>query len=499
MRHVDEFSHGNAEGEQSVIVHADRGVSQFQRYGLVQLFEAIGVAHAFAEVRGATLYYGADPELGRAASVWIPSMNGLAASAATVRWTQVDGVLAPHTGEPPARTQADGRFEFDLGWSAAFWLTMLSEARHPGRDEHGRPPAVGSLLAAHDRLERPPVEDYARLLSRRLAAVGHGGPHQPRWPNGKRYAVALTHDVDAPERPNHARMMLRRLLLGGASRRESYWGLRAELSRHGLAQALIAPITRRFEWDFSAFTELERKYGLVSAFYFASINSREGHPLDVPYDIRARRYRRLFDRLTADGWEIGLHASYLGGPAGSVRHQRDALRRLAGQIEGLRHHYLRLSPGDPLQSLAAAAEAGLGYDTSVGFNDAPGFRAGTALPFEPLTAEREGRRGLVELPMTIADMHLPREDVRATVEIVLEHLEKVRGLGGLAVLNWHVGNWRRCPAWRESYRAACARLAEDEAAWVALPSEVADWWSRRSRSLEATSNRRQNAQKVPAM
>ena len=198
----------------------------------------------------------------------------------------------------------------------------------------------------------------------------------------------------------------------------------------------------------------------------------------MTYDASRRRYRSLFRYLTAGGWEVGVQASYLAGSdAALIRSQAGRLAELAGAgAVGVRHHYLRLDCDDPMRSLARHADAGLLYDATVGFNDCPGFRAGVALPYQLFDQDAGAVRPFVELPMTLADMHLPRDDSETAVAMILDHLETVRSLGGLAVLNWHVGHWESDPAWRAAYCAACRYVAEDADVWVAPAGDLARWY-----------------------
>jgi len=268
-------------------------------------------------------------------------------------------------------------------------------------------------------------------------------------------------------------------------RRHAYWDLRAELRTHGFANSLLEPPSRRLEWDFDEFCGLEAACGVRSTFFFGVANRRESHPCDIHYHCNRGRYRRLFRSLTAGGWEVGLQAGYLtrlGRPG--VQAQSRRLQHWSGcQIGGVRHHYLQLDPHEPLLTLAAHAAAGMAYDSSVGFNDQRGFRAGIALPFHPFDPMSGRAASVVELPLTLADMHLSRRDQAPTITAVLDHLRTVRALGGLATLNWHVGNWYAASAWREGYRAACRLLATDPDAWVATASEVAAWWNQRAAAL----------------
>lgn len=87
--------------------------------------------------------------------------------------------------------------------------------------------------------------------------------------------------------------------------------------------------------------------------------------------------------------------------------------------------------------------------------------------------------------MTLADMHLPTRDSAAAIERALAHLAIVREMGGMAVLNWHVGNWHSKPGWCESFKAICEVIRDDGTVWAPAPSQAADWWRYRSGQLGA--------------
>lgn len=441
------------------------------RYGLSQLLMAVGVRHTFAAEAEPTIYYGTDERLGRAAVIWI----------------QPNESMRGFTPSPPLRIVEGRPLSFDVARATVYWLALESEKVVSSRDEHGRIAGPDSPLGRIDALHSPPVETYARCLTDLLWKYDLVRAFIPRWPQGRKYAVALTHDVDQPERPSAVvSQAWRTLTAAGGGPRRAYWALANEIRTHGLLGAIGFP-TRRREWDFDEVCGFEASLGLRSAFYFSAVHRRDGHPLDVQYDLTARRYRTLLSRINEQDWEVGLHAAY-----DTYRRQPPLDEQLAkmtrlttARTSGARHHYLMADPHDPIRSLTEHAAAGLLYDTSLGFNGVAGFRCGTALPFQPYHPSTGPIRDFVELPMTIADMHLPTHDTAAAISMVRTHLETVRSLGGLAVLNWHVGHWHSTPAWRDSYVAACRMLAEDSEAWVATPRDIARWWLDRTAALSA--------------
>lgn len=348
----------------------------------------------------------------------------------------------------------------------AFFHLSRAEERGGERDRHGRFPGSASCLDPLD----PPLERLRRAL--RL--------EPPRW-CGARFAVALTHDVDIPWR--WTRIGVR----GAAARLRDH----AKAGRVGAAareaRGLGAIPLHRLRgsdpnWSFGRMTALTRERGASQTFF---VMAGHGHPADGPAPEAYERLRpRLVEELLAAGAEVGLHGSYTAAEdAAGLAREKEALEALAGPVLGHRFHYLRI---DPDRNLGSLEQAGLAYDTTLGFADRPGFRAGIAQPFRPWDAEAGRPRRLVEIPLALMDVTLAEERYLGLSAAAAQ--ETVDGLvrfaaehgGGFSVL-WH--NDRFDPAtargWDrlyvrliESVKAAggvcvsAGQLAEEAAAWL---------------------------------
>src|SRR5208283_2040508 len=108
--------------------------------------------------------------------------------------------------------------------------------------------------------------------------------------------------------------------------------------------------------------------------------------------------------LHKKGWESGLHGDF--GTHDSLEEMRKAVERLTEGIglspRGLREHYLRF---DYAKSWQIMEESGFDYHTTVGTNDALGFKLGLATPFHPPDATWAPMR-LLELPLSLMDTTL---------------------------------------------------------------------------------------------
>ena len=128
--------------------------------------------------------------------------------------------------------------------------------------------------------------------------------------------------------------------------------------------------------------------------------------------------------------------------------QREALAGLGVEARGQRYHYLRI---DPHANLAPLPGLGFRYDTSLGFSDAPGFRAGIAQPFRPWSFETESPLDLVEIPLAAMDVTFGERrylglSAREAERPLLALLDEAARRGGGFSLLWHTDRFDRATA-----------------------------------------------------
>ena len=240
------------------------------------------------------------------------------------------------------------------------------------------------------------------------------------------FAVALTHDVDVPWK------WTRTGVKGAAARAKSdlvngrmHAGMR-EL--RGLAGAAVHKATGTDPyWSFDRILEDERRCGASSTFFLLADHAHEYDGAAVESYERLRP--RLVETLQDAEAEVGLHGSYSAADdAGRIAREKERLEELSGPVQGQRYHYLRV---DPHRNLGALEAAGFAYDSSLGFGDAVGFRAGIAHPFRPWDFERDAPRGLVEVPLAAMDVTLSAERyLDLGVDEAEKRLDVAAGLGG---------------------------------------------------------------------
>jgi hypothetical protein len=295
-----------------------------------------------------------------------------------------------------------------LGVAQGFFDLARLEEREGPRDRHGR---FLSAASAFDPLD-PPLERLRESL----------GVPAPR-PLGARFAVALTHDVDVVWR------WTRRGVKGALWR-----------ARHGDLRQLLelarAPWHRARGtdpwWRFRELVDAERARDARSTFFVLG-----GHhvPEDGPDWGPLRPW--LIETLRGAGAEVGLHPSYRAADDLSlVDDERRALESLAGPVDGVRYHYLRV---DPFRNLARLP---FRYDSSLGYADALGFRAGIARPYHPWDHERDAPADVVEIPVAAMDATLAEPHYLGLPPAVAERrllalLDRAAEVGAAFSLIWH--------------------------------------------------------------
>ncbi|MBA3366344.1 MAG: hypothetical protein H0U03_11260 [Actinobacteria bacterium] len=309
---------------------------------------------------------------------------------------------------------------------AFFHLARLEE-RSAERDQHGRFSATASCLDPLD----PPLERLRRRL--RL--------EPPRW-LGARFAVALTHDVDVPWRwtgigMRGAAARLKAHVLGGRPGP----ALREARALGGVPLHKL----RRTDpnWRFDAIVDLEGKRGAASTF-FVLAGHHDPHDGAAP-EVYERLLPSLVDTLVGAGAEVGVHGSYRAAERPSLlADEKRRLEELGAGVQGHRYHYLRV---DPHRNLRALEELGLRYDSSFGFADTLGFRAGIAHPFRPWDVEAGHPLDLVEIPLAAMDATFEERYLDLPARAAERHLlslldwAAVNG-GGFSVL-WHTDRFDR--------------------------------------------------------
>jgi len=378
----------------------------------------------------------------------------------------------------------------DLVASTYRLLTFLDERQvdPAARDRRGVFPSEALPAGRRRTAVLPLVDDHAAFLLQRLESVRPGATASavPKWPTGKRYAVALTHDTDAITigSPRELATNITKFLI----RRDRRY---ASMVRDGLRH--VRDPTRNPLYGFPVWRDFEDRRDLRSCFFlYANVAPIKRDLNNCKSTVVEQRIEWSdLSRMSEDGWEFGFHAPI------NARHSLDALAlgkqwledRLNSPIHGVRHHYWALDWLEPHATFRKHLDCGFRYDTSLAWRDISGFRAGTCHPFRPFDPERDKPLNIYEIPTCLMDGHVlaDADDVSSGVELGIETVTEVKRRGGVAVLDWHTES--ACDdyvfrGYRTALDAIIERLLEDDDAWWATPWDIVQHWHRRRAALE---------------
>jgi hypothetical protein len=317
--------------------------------------------------------------------------------------------------------ESENSFEcpVDLPLSTVFTLSRFEETLPGPRDLHGRFSAFSSIAWRDGFLHRPIVDEYGVAIEQVLKDL------LPGWkPTPRQLRVKLSHDVDEIGIPF------------------SFRGALAKTFRDHMplatARDLLAPALRTdtaYQLYLRRIVQLSLDRQIDCSVYWKSSESSD---FDTGYDPRDPRILKLIYQLRYKNVEMGIHPSYATFESFELlRSQVDSLRSLFGtQQLGGRQDYLRWSP----QTWQHWDRLGLAYDSSVGFADHVGFRAGTAFPYRPWLWAQQRQADLVEIPLHAMDstlqgyMKLAPDQVEP---ILRDLLARCRAVGGVFTLSWH--------------------------------------------------------------
>jgi hypothetical protein len=199
------------------------------------------------------------------------------------------------------------------------------------------------------------------------------------------------------------------------------------------------------------------------------VASRRAAPYDV--DDIADWIRRL-EQLE---FEVAVHGIDAWCSTAHGRQELERVAALTGDGDvGVRMHWLCYDEETP----ARLEAAGYAYDSTCGYNDAVGFKAGTAQVFRPLETTR-----LLELPMHIQDMALLSPKRLGLDEGEAAHrcrriAQLVEAHGGVLTILWHERSLAPERQWDEFYERLLEMLRERRT-WFATAGDVVRWFRRR--------------------
>lgn len=334
----------------------------------------------------------------------------------------------------------------------------------------------------------PTVELHIAVLRDLIVESGVPLVEIPPIPEGHTFIACLTHDVDHPSIRRHKWDhtmfgFLYRAVIGSV-----FGVLRGRIPVRHLVTNWVAAarlpfiymgLAKDFWYEFDRYLAIEKD--VDSTFFVLPFKDKPGRTASGQAPrIRASNYgaadiAERLQTLVSAGREIGLHGIDAWIDSASGREEMAQITEVTGAENiGVRMHWLYFDASSPL----ALEKAGFSYDSTVGYNQTIGYRAGTTQAYKPLQTHH-----LLELPLHIMDTALFYPDYlnltfKEADRRIGEMVDDARHFGGAVTFNWHDRSIAPERLWGEFYAGLISGLKK-KGAWCSSAGRVVSWFQYR--------------------
>lgn len=303
------------------------------------------------------------------------------------------------------------------------------------------------------------------------------------WPNNKKFAVCLTHDMDVVPMKKlyfYLRMCKYKLLYESSTKEKVIGFIKA------FRQVLKNVNNKYDKIDFKEWIDLEDYYGFHSTFFiFPSIVTYRSvndciykYSDEIYFDNKLISVADMVKTIDSLGWEIGLHGSIISANKPNVLiEQKNELERIIGhKIISIRHHYLTY---DINITPSLQEQAGFLVDSTQGFNRSVGFRAGTSFPYPVFDNLNNKILNLWQVSQQIMDgaifaansLELDEEHAK---KVINKFLDEVENVNGCLCVSWHP-NYLNNKKWFNVYKFILEE-SKNRNAWGCSVGELYNYW-----------------------
>ncbi len=328
-----------------------------------------------------------------------------------------------------------------------------------------------SLQYYWDFTEIPVVDRYCNMFLVCMETVSKKFSRQLKWPNKSLFVLTVTHDID-------------------------YWNFWTEehiekILKYNKDRIKKTPIrslykyighfiTKKLLWNhkrvIKKILRIEKKYLSDSTCFIISgrgtLDSRQNYFQDKKLLAEVKDVLKNSD--------IGLHGTTIAAfDKQALNDQLSSLYNENFVVNGYRNHYLSF---DYQKSFKILEEAGLKFDSTLGFWEHIGFRAGISYPFYPFNIEENRPFRVLEIPLTVMDTTLYSGKAMNLKPLkaywkIKKLIMRARKNGSHLCFLWHntVFDPIDYPGWGKLYYKLL-RFAYKKDGWICSCKSLYDFW-----------------------
>ena len=336
--------------------------------------------------------------------------------------------------------------------------------------------------------QSPSLDLHIRILRDCILSAGVPLLEVAPVPFGREFIVCLTHDIDFAGIRKHCCDHTMWGFVYRATFGAIRNALRGRLSVPNLLKCWLAVASLPFVfagwirdfWEpFEWYLKVEN--GLPVTYFLIPFKRRAGEKVPSAHaSRRAAAYdvtdlQQWTEIMQTRGCEVGVHGLDAWHSSEKGRKELDRVASVTrGSAVGVRIHWLLADGNTPY----ALEQAGYAYDSTCGYNETVGYRAGTGQVFRYLGTEK-----LLELPLHIQDgalfypqrLDLSNAEADDRCRLLVNN---ARTLGGVLTILWHDRSHSAERFWGAFY-AKFVHSLRSLNVWFATGSQTVKWFSKR--------------------
>ena len=287
-----------------------------------------------------------------------------------------------------------------------------------------------------------PVIDRLLAQLEEEGSIKEGPLKKDKWPDGKKFAVVLSHDVDHLEENSwREKIRLLRHLGEAPFKRKVFLWL-------SLFYLLLVKSRKRLRWaSLKEWMDVESDNGCNATYFFFA------NPLPAPnhedsfytYDDRVNygderiTIRELMQQVKSRGFHVGLHgASNSSNSEKNLSAEKKNLESGFGQeVISTRQHHLFY---DVRHTPSIHEKAGFKVDSTLGSNISTDYRCGTGLPFMMYDLQASSPIDVLQVPLVVQDIALTKVlqlTEEQIIDLCTDHFKVAENYAGCVTLLWH--------------------------------------------------------------
>ncbi len=406
------------------------------------------------------------------------SADRLRRSLREVKLISVTPVISARKFDYPAENYNEedihaGKINFDLVGNVFLHLSFLEESTDAGSMVNGFYPDAAS--AFYQFREIPIVDNLLWLVDSMIKehcrAKGNPITQKLFWPGAQQAAVLLSHSIDDLQKWD-----LSSLILSIPDDLAMFFTLKWKQLWHTISGKLKYLFTN-FElfWNFEEFRKLEHESHCRSTYFIATEASGE-----IDYSLDDPDLQEEIQQIIRQGNEIGLLGTHekLNRDDFLTRKQillhqlnkdQIGVRQLGYKTNAtIREIFNKITPG---------------FSQSTAFDDAPGFKYGMSLPWQPWSSGNP--TSYTELPTLYRNTHLKLskhlllqlDDAKLQLKKLFHQCTRVHGIFSL---DFSIASYSEIHYCNKLYAYILALIKSSET-WLCTASELSTWWEKRKR------------------